>query len=59
MQWQPVVSGLAGFVVAYQMQASNLEWTRNNSSYAPTTCNDDDDDVDGISSIVPSKTRYK
>lgn len=55
MQWQPVVSGIAGFVVAYQMQASNLEWTRNNS-YAPTTCNDDDD---GISSNVPSKTRYK
>lgn len=53
-------SGLAGFVVAYQMQASNLEWTRNNR-YAPTTCNDDDDDdgVDGISSDVPSKTRYK
>lgn len=58
MQWQPVVSGLAGFVVVYQMQASNLEWTRNNR-YAPTTCNDDDDDVDGISSNVPSKTRYK
>lgn len=58
MQWQPVDSGLAGFVVVYQMQASNLEWTRNNSSYALTTCNDDDDD-DGISSNVPSKTRYK